>query len=106
MSSGDEILREFLAESRENLERSERYLVALERDPSGAGEVLPSLFRTLHTIKGTAGFFAFTRLAELAHATEDLLAKLREGAAPFDDAAAAVLLQVIDAVRRMLDCIE
>jgi two-component system chemotaxis sensor kinase CheA len=106
MASGDDILREFLAESRENLERAERELVTLERDPSGAGAALPPLFRTLHTIKGTAGFFGFARLAELTHLAEDLLSKLRDGVAPFDADASAALLDVVDAVRRMFDSIE
>jgi hypothetical protein len=49
---GDEIVREFLLESNENLDRLDRELVNLEKDPSN-WETLSSIFRTIHTIKGT-----------------------------------------------------
>jgi hypothetical protein len=48
----DEIVREFLLESSENLDRLDRELVSLEKD-SGNRETLSSIFRTIHTIKGT-----------------------------------------------------
>jgi hypothetical protein len=49
---GDEIVREFLLESNENLDRLDRELVILEKD-SRNRETLSSIFRTIHTIKGT-----------------------------------------------------
>jgi len=49
---GDEIVREFLLESNENLDRLDRELVSLEKDPKNR-ETLSSIFRTIHTIKGT-----------------------------------------------------
>jgi len=48
----DEIVREFLLESNENLDRLDRELVSLEKEPSNR-ETLSSIFRTIHTIKGT-----------------------------------------------------
>jgi HPt (histidine-containing phosphotransfer) domain-containing protein len=48
----DEIVREFLLESSENLDRLDRELVSLEKDPRNR-ETLSSIFRTIHTIKGT-----------------------------------------------------
>lgn len=48
----DEIVREFLVESNENLDRLDRELVHLEKDPKNR-ETLSSIFRTIHTIKGT-----------------------------------------------------
>jgi two-component system chemotaxis sensor kinase CheA len=50
----DEIVQEFLVESHENLDALDRDLVALEQDP-GSRELLSSIFRTIHTIKGTSG---------------------------------------------------
>jgi len=52
----DEIVREFLLESSENLDRLDRELVILEKDP-GNRETLSSIFRTIHTIKGLADFW-------------------------------------------------
>ena len=77
MDGLDEIIREFLSESAENLDEVERDLAALTRDPD-SGALLASIFRAVHTIKGTSGFLAFSRLEELTHAGETLLARLRD----------------------------
>ncbi len=74
----DEVIGEFLIESHESLDRLDRDLVALEEDPRSA-ETIASIFRTVHTIKGTCGFLGFEKLERLAHAAENLLGKLRDG---------------------------
>ena len=66
MDEQDEIISEFLVESQENLDRLDQDLVALESEP-GSRERLASIFRTIHTLKGTAGFLAFGTLERLAH---------------------------------------
>ncbi len=100
----DETLREFLIESREGLDRMDQELLSLEKD-SDAG-VLASVFRTIHTLKGTAGFLGFRRLAALAHAAEELLARLRDGSRGVDSAVVSALLATVDACRRALVEIE
>ncbi|HZU80946.1 MAG TPA: chemotaxis protein CheA [Acidimicrobiales bacterium] len=101
----DEVVQEFLVESNDNLDQLDSDLVALEQDP-GSAELLASVFRAFHTIKGTSGFLGFNRLEELAHAAESLLSKLRDGALVLDQDRAGLLLQVIDALRAMLATIE
>src|SRR5690606_4618174 len=71
----DEIVREFLVESHENLDQLDSDLVALERAP-GDRDLLSSVFRTIHTIKGTSGFLAFGNLEALTHVGENLLVEL------------------------------
>ena len=71
MDEFDEIVREFLVESYENLDQLDRDLVALEQEPD-AHPLLQSIFRTIHTIKGTSGFLAFGKLEVLTHAGEGL----------------------------------
>jgi two-component system chemotaxis sensor kinase CheA len=66
----DEIVTEFLVESYENLDRLERDLVALESDPSNVA-TLSSIFRNVHTIKGTCGFLGFNNLEKVAHVGEN-----------------------------------
>ena len=78
MDEFDEIVREFLVESYENLDQLDRDLVALEQEPD-AHPLLQSIFRTIHTIKGTSGFLAFGKLEVLTHAGEGLLSRLRDG---------------------------
>ncbi|HZC72541.1 MAG TPA: chemotaxis protein CheW [Jatrophihabitans sp.] len=100
-----EIVQEFLVESHENLDQLDQDLVALEQNP-GSRELLASIFRTIHTIKGTSGFLAFGRLEKLTHAGENLLSRLRDGVATMTPEAADVLLRMVDLVRAMLADIE
>ena len=101
----DEIVKEFLVESHENLDRLDRDLVALEKDPR-AKETLASIFRTIHTIKGASGFLAFGKLEAVAHVAENLLSKLRDGILSFTPEMASALLATVDAIRFMLGQIE
>jgi two-component system chemotaxis sensor kinase CheA len=105
MDEFDEIVREFLVESYENLDQLDRDLVALEQEPD-AHPLLQSIFRTIHTIKGTSGFLAFGRLEDLTHAGEGLLARLRDGGLRLTQARTTALLELIDAVRDILTSIE
>ncbi|MHB1290236.1 chemotaxis protein CheA [Georgenia sp.] len=105
MDDMDEIVREFLVESYENLDQLDQDLVALESNP-GARELLSSIFRTIHTIKGTSGFLAFTDLERVSHAGENLLQELRDGKREMDGPTTSVLLAMVDAVRAVLVGIE
>ena len=105
MSELDEIVAEFLVESYENLDRYDQDLLALERDPNDR-EVLSSTFRTIHTVKGTCGFFGFVRLEAVAHVAENLLGRLRDGELAVNAEIASALLATGDAIRSMLEVIE
>ena len=105
MDEFDEIVREFLVESYENLDQLDRDLVALEQEPD-AHPLLQSIFRTIHTIKGTSGFLAFGKLEVLTHAGEGLLARLRDGGLRLTRERTTGLLELVDAVRSILASIE
>lgn len=101
----DEIISEFLIESYESLDQLDRDLLALE-EASDDHERLSSVFRTIHTIKGTSGFLAFQKLERLTHVGENLLVSLRDGELKLDNEIADALLAMVDAVRTMLNSIE
>src|SRR5258708_977877 len=101
----DNIVREFLVESYENLDQLDRDLVTLEKDPTNS-ERLASVFRTIHTIKGTCGFFGFSKLESVSHVGENLLSRLRDGILVLDPEITSALLGMVDAVRQMLASIE
>ncbi len=103
--SDAEIVKEFLVESYENLDRLDQELIALEKDP-GNRETLASIFRTIHTIKGTSGFLAFNQLEAVTHVGENLLARLRDRQLTLTPAITTALLSMVDAVRQMLGSIE
>jgi two-component system chemotaxis sensor kinase CheA len=101
----NEVVREFLLETHENLAQLDLDLVTLEKEPTER-ETLARVFRTLHTIKGTAGFLGLPRLQAVAHAAENLLSKLRSGELLFNLEIATALLAVVDAIRQMLAALE
>ena len=71
-----ELLQDFLTEAGDLLEDVDSKLVELEQSPEDA-ELLATVFRGFHTIKGGAGFLEATHLVELCHKTENLFDKLR-----------------------------
>ena len=105
MEGMDEIVQEFLVESYENLDQLDRDLVALEQEP-GSRDLLSSIFRTIHTIKGTSGFLAFSRLEAVTHVGENLLSRLRDGELRMTPETTDVLLRMVDKVRELLGMIE
>ncbi len=105
MDEMDEIVHEFLVESYENLDQLDQDLVALESDPSSRA-LLSSIFRTVHTIKGTSGFLGFGNLERVSHVGESLLSELRDGERAMDQPTADVLLALVDTLRAILAKVE
>jgi two-component system chemotaxis sensor kinase CheA len=101
MSDNEEFIQEFLEESDESLDQLDRDFVALESNPRDRDR-LASVFRAIHTIKGTSGFFGFSKLGALAHASENLLGRLRDGDLLLDEEITSALLESIDAIREIL----
>ncbi len=100
-----EIVHEFLVESHENLTRLDQDLVALENQP-GNTALLASIFRTIHTIKGTCGFFGFSTLERITHQAENLLSQLRDGQRELTPILVSLILETVDATRAVLASIE
>ena len=101
----DDLLADFVAETREMLEASTGAIVAWEADPADRSR-LDAIFRFVHTVKGNCGFFDFPRLAGLSHAAEDVLADVRAGRREPDAALVSAVLAVIDRIAQMTDAIE
>ena len=97
----DEVVHEFLVESEENLTRLDKEIVTLEQQPGHAG-LLASIFRTFHTIKGTCGFLGFSLLEKLTHQAENLLSNLRSGVMPATPPIISLILESVDAIRKIL----
>ncbi len=100
-----EVIREFIVESYENLSRLDQELVELEQRPKDK-ELLTSIFRTIHTIKGTCGFLAFSTLEKITHQAESLLSRLRDGQCELDSHIVSLILETVDATRKVLASIE
>ncbi len=105
MDDEQDLIREFLVESNENLSRLDRDLVELETRPQDA-QLLASVFRTIHTIKGTCGFLGFSTLERISHQAESLLSQLRDGRRTLDPGLVSLILETVDATRKVLGSIE
>jgi two-component system chemotaxis sensor kinase CheA len=103
--SDSDIVQDFLVESSENLDRLDRDLIGLEKNPKD-NDALAGVFRTIHTIKGTCGFLAFNKLEKVVHVGENLLTRLRDGQLALTPEITTALLSMVDAVRQMLSQIE
>ncbi len=95
-----ELLGEFLAEAGDLLDDVDRRLVALEKTPRDA-ELLNTVFRGFHTIKGGAGFLDAAALVDLCHRTENLFDRLRSGKAQLSAGLMDTILAATGEVRRM-----
>ncbi|MCB0990961.1 MAG: chemotaxis protein CheA, partial [Acidimicrobiales bacterium] len=101
----DEIVADFLSESREALDAIDDDLLALERGAADASAI-ERVFRSVHTVKGTCGFFGFGQLEQLSHAGENLLTAARDGQHELGADSIDVLLKLIDRVRSAFVIIE
>ena len=100
-----ELFKDFLIESQELLEGLEEHLVELEAKPDDP-ELLNGIFRTFHTIKGTAGFLGFSRTSELAHRAEEVLDRLKKGQMSVNQDVMDALLAVLDIMKGLLEDIK
>lgn len=100
----DEILSEFIAETNEQIEAAASQLVAFEREPSNL-ESIASIYRLVHTIKGTCGFLDLSRLAYLTHAAETLISRIRDDGVAAPEAV-SLILSTVDRIQSILNGLE
>ncbi len=100
-----ELFQDFLLESREIVEKLDEQLVALERDPKNE-ELLNSIFRGFHTIKGGAGFLDVGPMVTLCHQAEELFNQLRHGDKQVDAELMDASLAALDGIKNMFAALE
>ncbi len=101
MDGMDEVIKEFLVESNEGLDRFDGDLIALEKNKTSR-ELLDSIFRAVHTIKGTGGVLGYDKLVSISHVGESVLSRMRDGTLLLSPEIATVLLAMADSLRRIL----
>ena len=100
----DELLNDFLAETSEHLEAASSQLIQFETDPTNQA-IVASIFRLVHTIKGTCGFLGLGRLEAVAHAAEAVISRLRDGMAATPELV-SLILAAVDRIKLILTEIE
>ncbi|WP_033921211.1 chemotaxis protein CheA [Sphingomonas sp. 37zxx] len=101
----DDLLQEFIAETRETLEALSGEVIAWEGAPDDRAR-LDSIFRFVHTVKGSCGFLDLPRLQRLSHAAEDVLSQVRDGARRPDRALVSAVLAIIDRIGEIVEAID
>jgi two-component system, chemotaxis family, sensor kinase CheA len=100
-----EILESFIVETKEIFEQLGPNLLRLEKTPSDA-ELLNTIFRAVHTVKGTSSFLGFDQMTSLAHVFEDVLNKLRKGEIHVTGDGMDVMFAAFDSLKVLLEKIE
>ena len=97
-----EIVQDFLQEASEMLEGLDNYFVQLENNPEDR-TLLNEIFRTAHSIKGSAGFIGLNRIVEVAHHAENVLNQLRTGNMRAEPAVVDIILESMDALKVLVN---
>ncbi len=100
-----EIVESFIVETKEILEKLDVDLVEMEKRPDD-NELLNSVFRHFHTIKGTSSFLGLDKLTGVTHKGEDILNKLRKGEISLNSIIMDSLLSAYDKMKSLLNSIE
>src|SRR5690349_20154489 len=101
----DDLLGDFVAETRETLEALSGEIVAWESSPDDKSR-LDAIFRFVHTVKGSCGFLDLPRLGRLSHAAEDVLAQARAGNRFPDRAMVNAVLAIVDRIGELVEAID
>jgi len=99
-----EIIDEFIVEAYDLAEKAIQDIIAIENNTDD--EIINSIFRAVHTIKGTSSFLGFGTLSTLAHRSEDIFGMVRKGNLKPDREVADVLLEALDLIKTLLDDIK
>ncbi len=107
MFDDQELVAEFVNESREHLAQIESQLLGIEQGGGGADlGLVNEVFRSVHSIKGAAGFMGFTTLGKLAHELENVLNLMRNGQLAASSPIIDTLLKAADRLRWLIDHVE
>lgn len=98
----DDLIVEFITETSEGLATLDLELVKLEQNPQDEA-ILGNIFRIMHTIKGTCGFLGLPRLEHVAHASENVLGKIREKQLEATPDAITLILESLDSIKGLID---
>jgi two-component system chemotaxis sensor kinase CheA len=101
----EDLINEFIAETREMLEALGGEIVAWEAAPDDRAR-LDEIFRFVHTVKGNCGFFDLPRLEMLSHAAEGVLAEVRSGQRIADHRLVSAVLAIIDRIGELVQALE
>jgi len=104
-----DLVKYFVSEIREMLDEVEPQIIAMEKDASFGrvdGEVLNTIFRLFHSLKGSASFLDLKTITSITHEAENLLDIFRRGEAFLNSRYVDLLIRTTDFIRKILDAVE
>ncbi len=101
----EELIQDFLQESRELIEKADQDLVKLEKNPENQ-QLLDQIFRYLHTLKGTTSFLKFEKISELAHCAEEVMKEVRKGNLSLSSNVMDAILETVDFLKNFFQKLE
>ncbi len=101
----EELINDFVEETRDNLESLTSQILNWEKNPNDS-ESVDSIFRFVHTVKGSCGFLDLPRLLALSHAAEDIMSEARDGNILPTHSLVSSVLAIVDRIALLTNAIE
>ncbi len=98
----DDLIEEFLIETGENLNELDQDIIDLERNPNNK-DLISRIFRLVHTVKGTCGFLGLPRLEKVAHHSENIMGRYRDGSLEVNQDSVSVILAAFDRIKLIVE---
>lgn len=106
MNNDNDLIAEFIAESKEHLAHVESDVLKIEQQGENVDlEVVNHLFRAVHTVKGSSSFLDMEKITELSHSLENMISLVRSGELILDRVKAEAFLQGVDKLNILIDAI-
>lgn len=106
MDERNQYLQMFFDEAAENLQILNKRILELEKRPESSREIIDSLFRAAHSLKGMAATMGFAKLTELSHKIESLMDEIRKGQREIDDSLIKLLFKGVDHIGEIISCLK
>ena len=97
----DDLIQEFLTETTESLNALDSDIVKLEQTPNDK-DLIGRIFRLVHTVKGTCGFLGLPRLEAVAHHSENIMGRYREGSLQVTVESVSLILEAFDRIKEIV----
>ena len=97
----DDLIQEFLTETTESLNALDLDIVKLEQNPNDK-DLIGRIFRLVHTVKGTCGFLGLPRLETVAHRSENVLGRYRDGSLKVETSSVSLILEAFDRIKMIV----
>lgn len=101
----DDLVVEFIAETKDSLGQIDNDLITLEQNPNDKA-IIGNIFRLMHTVKGTCGFLGLGRLEKLAHHAENVMGRFRDGDLEIKQEYVSLILESVDQIKFLVEELE